>query len=724
MNGPPVQSKVRFALDEHLTVLSVSNGIEPLLGFDAEDFLKSRVRLKDRIHADDADIADMLFSSDLKEATGTFNIRLRHADGRIRCVKGEYTKKLAEDGVTATLDLLLEDAKRLWKRPSGEPLTAHFRALLETTDDFIFFKDRNHVFTAVNRNAMAPIEPGGPIQELLGQTDYDVLPEKYADFYYRVEKQIFAGIPVAGDVHESPKLDGRLAWLDNRKCPIRNENGEIVGLFGVVRDITEQIGVVQALRESEESLKESQRIAGLGTYMTDIRAGTWTSSEVLDGLLGIGAEYGRTVDGWAALVHPDDRDLMAAYFANEVVAKGEQFDKEYRIVRQSDGAVRWVHGLGRLEFDAQGRPVKMHGTIKDITERKLVADALRESEESLREAQRIAGLGSYVVDMGTGLWTNCEVAGRLLGIDEKYERTREGWVALVYPEDREILSVYFASEVVGKRKPFDKEFRIVRHSDGAMRWMHILGRVQFDALGAPKTFRGTFQDITDQRLIADALRESEESLKEAQKIAGIGSYVTDLRTGAATRSDVLLELLGTDRKDDPGLAGWRALIHPDDRARIIDDMTRLAAGKGGSSSQEFRIIRHSDGAVRWLHSQVRLELDSLGIPKKFRGTIQDITERRQADEALRESKELLQLFVEHAPAGLVMFDREMRYLAASHRWLKMHLLLDRDVIGKSHYEMFPNLPESWKAEHRRALSGESLPPRTGSLFKMTVRSNG
>jgi diguanylate cyclase (GGDEF)-like protein/PAS domain S-box-containing protein len=446
-----VQSTIRFALDEHLNVLSVCDGIESLLGFSAEDFLKSKVVLKDRIHADDADIASMLFSPCQKEDTGTFNIRLRHADGRIRCVRGEFAREAAKGSGVPVLNLLLEDAKGLWKRQDDGPTSIRFKALMDNTGDFIFFKDRNHVFTAANRSAIAPTEPGGDIRELVGQTDYDVLPEKYADLYYRLEKQVFAGKPMAAEVHESLKLDGCLAWLDDRKYPIRDGNGEIVGLFGVVRDITEQMKVMQALRESEEWLKESQRIAGLGTYVTDIPAGTWTSSEVLDGLFGIGEEYGRTFEGWTALVHPDDRARMADYFANEVVGKGVPFDREYRIVRQSDGAVRWVHGLGRLDFNAQGEPVKMHGTIKDITERK------------------------------------------------------------------------------------------------------------------------------------------------------------------------------------------------------------------------------------------------------------------QATAALRESKELLQLFIEHAPAGLVMFDGEMRYLAASHRWLKMHLLLDRDVIGKSHYEMFPDLPESWKEEHRRALAGEALP---------------
>jgi PAS domain-containing protein len=98
MIGPRVQSKIRFALDEPLTVLSIDDGIESLLGFGNEEFLTSRVSLKDRIHPEDADIAGMLFSPRLEEETGSFNIRLRHADGRIRCVRGEYSKECAAEG--------------------------------------------------------------------------------------------------------------------------------------------------------------------------------------------------------------------------------------------------------------------------------------------------------------------------------------------------------------------------------------------------------------------------------------------------------------------------------------------------------------------------------------------------------------------------------------------------------------------------------------------------
>ena len=98
---------------------------------------------------------------------------------------------------------------------------------------------------------------------------------------------------------------------------------------------------------------------------------------MLDELFGIDEAYERSVEGWLALIRSDDRAMMDDYFRNEVLVQGKAFDKEYRIIRLDDQAERWVHGLGKLEFDAQGRPLKMHGTIQDITERKKTEIELR-----------------------------------------------------------------------------------------------------------------------------------------------------------------------------------------------------------------------------------------------------------------------------------------------------------------------------------------------------------
>ncbi|MBB1073230.1 EAL domain-containing protein [Rhodoferax sp. 4810] len=149
--------------------------------------------------------------------------------------------------------------------------------------------------------------------------------------------------------------------------PRQDEIGELIGGFNRLLETLGQREIV--LKDSERLLKESQSIAGLGSYTLNIATGLWTSSEVLDGLFGIDASYIRSVEGWAALIHPADRPMMSDYFRDQVVGQKQRFDKTYRIQRPNDGVVRWVHGLGKLEFDTQGNPIEMHGTIQDITER-------------------------------------------------------------------------------------------------------------------------------------------------------------------------------------------------------------------------------------------------------------------------------------------------------------------------------------------------------------------
>ncbi|HED06802.1 MAG TPA: PAS domain S-box protein, partial [Ignavibacteria bacterium] len=141
--------------------------------------------------------------------------------------------------------------------------------------------------------------------------------------------------------------------------------------------------------KSEYFLSEAQRIAHIGSYELDVATGSWTSSDELYQIFGIDQNYNKNIETWKNILHPEDKEAIFAYLQNDVLTAHQTFNREYRIIRVSDNEERWVHGLGELEFDTNGNPVKMIGTIQDITERKQAEERIarfsRIFEDSLNE---------------------------------------------------------------------------------------------------------------------------------------------------------------------------------------------------------------------------------------------------------------------------------------------------------------------------------------------------
>ena len=177
------------------------------------------------------------------------------------------------------------------------------------------------------------------------------------------------------------------------------------------------------LRKSEYFFRESQQAASIGSYEADFVGGVWKSSDVLDQIFGIGPNAVRSIRGWQEIVHPDDRTMMEQYLSETMLARTATFNKEYRIIRKSDHAVRWVLGLGTLEFHGD-KAVSMIGTIQDITERKqMEVEALRLRNE-LFHMDRVARMGEMASALAHelnqplgGILLNAETAHQMLAKD-------------------------------------------------------------------------------------------------------------------------------------------------------------------------------------------------------------------------------------------------------------------------------------------------------------------
>jgi two-component system cell cycle sensor histidine kinase/response regulator CckA len=298
-------------------------------------------------------------------------------------------------------------------------------------------------------------------------------------------------------------------------------------------DISERRRGERALRESEWYLQRAQHIAHIGSYRFDIARGIWISSGALNVLFGIPDSFQRDLAGWLSLVHPEDREDMHHYLVDEVVARGRDFNRRYRIVRANDGEVRLVHGMGELERDASGQPVTMIGIIQDITESAHKEQALRESEERFRRIfELIPGPVTLAETNGTIIACNdvfCAVVGfpreEILG---KSTRELSVWVD---PHQRDAM---YAEVAQGKRVDW-LEFKM-RNRDGPIRTMQIFAR-PFELAGKAMVL-SVGRDITEQRNLEQQMLHSQKLESLGVLAGGIAHDFNNLLTGILGNADL------------------------------------------------------------------------------------------------------------------------------------------------------------------------------------------
>ena len=401
------------------------------------------------------------------------------------------------------------------------------------------------------------------------------------------------------------------------------------------------------LQRRWQYLSEAQRLSHSGTFGWKVSSGELVWSDETYRILGLTREANPTLDLVFDRIHPDDlvrvRDL-----SNRAAHSGVDLDVEHRILLP-DGVIKYVHAVAHAGRDSSGN-IEYLGVVTDITELKRAEEehqalsrSLQESKARLEEAQRVAHMGHYYWDL---------VANRVTWSDELYRiyglTPQKGPIDMVmvremiHPDDRDHV-FREAEEAVRSGVHTEAEHRVVR-PDGEVRTVHGLGTVKRDASGRAYEMFGTVQDITDRKLAEKAhqvmsrdLQESKTWLEEAQRVAHVGYWVWELDTNRLVWSDETYRIFGmTPQEGLIDIDKVRELIHPDDRDAVFRTAEE-AIRSGTRADCEHRLFRPS-GEMRVVHSLGDLKKDSSGRPCQMFGTTQDITDSKNAEEALRRSE--------------------------------------------------------------------------------------
>jgi len=437
-------------------------------------------------------------------------------------------------------------------------------------------------------------------------------------------------------------------WVHARGEFLFDNDANPVKIIGTTQDITERKKAEVKLRESEYNLRQSQIVGNIGSYTIDIRTNTWEGSVLLYSIFGIPQSYAKNMEGWIARVHPEEREEMASYFEN-CVLNNEKFNREYRILKLDTNEEIWVHGIGKLVFDMDENPIKVIGTIQDITHRKTAEIKLQEREYQLRQSQIVGNIGSYSVDINKKTWEGSAVLDAIFGLDETFVKTIASWGDCIHADEREGLLSYFENCIINNKK-FNKEYRVVKQDTKEEVWVHSIGELVFDKEANPIKLIGTIQDITHRKQSEINLQESEYRLRRSQVVANLGSYSLDVNTMTWEGSPMLDKIFGVNKKYVKTIENWANLIHPDEKEEMLRYLENGIQNKI-KFNKEYRLLKGDTKEEIWIHGIGELIFDSVGNPIKVIGTMQDITSRKHSELKLQESEKSLLIAQEVAKIG-------------------------------------------------------------------------
>ena len=584
-----------------------------------------------------------------------------------------------------------------------------FRLLVDGVQDYaIFMLDPHGRVATWNDGA----------QHITGYEAQEIIGEHFSRFY--TEEDISQGKPefelevaAAEGRYEEEGLrvrkDGSRFWASTVITALRDEAANLRGFSKVTRDITERKRAEEALRRSLKELADMKfAIDESAIVATTDQRGTITY--VNEKFCEI-SKYSRE-----ELLGQDHRIINSGYHEKSfirnlwrTVAQGKVWRGELRN-QAKDGSIYWVDTTIVPFLNEAGKPYQYVAIRYDVTERKNAEEALRRSERSLAVAQRIANIGNFDYDVARDEAYWSEELYRIFGYaPEHFVPRYKTFLSRVHPDDRDFLRRAVREALRGGGSKII-QYRIVR-SDGEVRYVESQYEVNRDG-ERPLGIIGTVQDITARRKAELMLREAEakyralvEQMPAVTYMDAIDSASTNLYT-----SPQIEEMLGFAPQEwmaDPELFAKR--LHPDDRERVLAEHLRTNE-TGEPFRMEYRLIAR-DGRVVWVRDEAVVVRDEAGRPQFWQGVMLDVTERKQAEEALRQNEERFRSLVQNASDVITILDEDGTILYDSPAIERVLGYEPGERVGKPASKYFhPEDVEQVKRSFARALEQIGVRP--------------
>lgn len=423
---------------------------------------------------------------------------------------------------------------------------------------------------------------------------------------------------------------GEYRWMRTYESIFkRTEDGRPWQVIGIALDISNEKRTSDQLQRREAELLEAQALAKMGSFTwntaKDIREATPQFYEILN------VEKGLQLEGMLEKIHPGDRNKAREAF-NNILNANEPLDIEFRYNTGNADKIIWLKATASL--NAHQEQV-IQGTAMDVTERQYMIQKLQRSEYINKKAQSLTHIGNWTVDIVNNRLEWSEELYRIYELDPGTPITREMIRAFNHPEDSKRV-IEHSENAIKELQPYNFYYRIIL-KDGTQKTLHAMGEVLADENGVAYKAIGTLQDVTERESLIEKLKNGEILYKQAQGLSHIGNWRWNVQTEEVEWSDEMYRIYGLEPQSEKiTLERFKKFIHPDYKKYIEASLAEKSKEK---YDDLFRIITDS-GEEKVIHSIAEMQYDDQGNPVYIIGTEQDVTEKEQLIEELKQSREL------------------------------------------------------------------------------------